>query len=146
MTARRTIIVCLALLFLSSAQTVFAQASGQGRGTGGKFQRTYNPATVETLTGTVEAVNKVKPPRGRSYGIHLILKTDKEAIPVHLGPAWYIDKLETKIEKGDKVEVKGSRVTMAGKPVIIAAEIRKDGSTVKLRDDNGVPVWAGRRK
>ena len=146
MKTQRIVIVFLVLLFLSSAQAVFAQAAGQGRGTGGKFQRTYNPATVETLSGTVESVNKVKPPRGRSYGIHLMLKTDKETIPVHLGPAWYINKLEPKIEKGDQVEVKGSRVTLAGKPAIIAAEIKKDGSTIKLRDDNGVPVWAGRRR
>ncbi len=150
MTVKRIITACLVLSLLSLASSAFAQAGGKGRGMGGwgmgtKFQRMYNPATVETISGTVESVNKVAPMKGMSYGIHLLVKTDKETIPVHLGPAWYMDKLGTKIEKGDKVEVKGSRVTMSGKPVIIAAEVIKDGSTVRLRDEKGIPVWAGRK-
>ncbi len=30
-----------------------------------------------------------------------------------------------KLEKGDKIEVKGSRVTFSGKPAMIAAELKK---------------------
>jgi hypothetical protein len=44
------------------------------------------------------------------------------------------------------VEVKGSRVTIAGKPVVIAAEVKKGDETLKLRDDNGIPAWAGWRR
>jgi hypothetical protein len=29
-----------------------------------------------------------------------------------------------------------------GKPTIIAAEVTKGGKTLKLRDENGKPVWA----
>ncbi len=151
MTARRIITLCITFMFLLSTASAFAQVGGKGRGMGGwgmgtKFQRMYNPATVETISGTVESVDKVMPMKGMSYGIHLMVKTDKETIPVHLGPAWYIEKLETKIEKGDKIEVKGSRVSLADKPVIIAAEVKKDSSTIRLRDDKGVPVWAGKKR
>jgi hypothetical protein len=48
--------------------------------------------------------------------------------------------------KRDAIEVKGSRVTVAGKPVIIAAEVKKGDKTLKLRDDGGIPVRAGWRK
>ncbi|MEA1901291.1 MAG: hypothetical protein U9N47_11135 [Thermodesulfobacteriota bacterium] len=41
------------------------------------------------------------------YGIHLLLKTDKETISVHIGLGWYIERLDTNIEKGDKVQVQG---------------------------------------
>jgi hypothetical protein len=51
-----------------------------------------------------------------------------------------------KLEKGDKIEVKGSRITFEGKPVIIAAEIKKGDSVLVLRDSTGVPAWAGWRK
>ncbi|MFO0753114.1 MAG: hypothetical protein U0411_07315 [Thermodesulfovibrionales bacterium] len=128
--------VVLVSLGLSFGQTT--------KGTGSK-QRMYNPATVETVTGTVESVEKVPSGKGGRYGIHLTLKTDKETIPIDLGPGWYIEKLDTKIEKGDTVEVKGSRVTQGGKPAIVAAEVKKGGTVISLRDEQGVPKWSRRR-
>ena len=150
MRARNIIALCIGLSLLSTVSLTFAQTDGKGRGMGGwgmgtKFQRMYNPATAETISGTVESVDKVSPMKGMSHGVHLLVKTDKEAIPVHLGPAWYVEKLDTKIANGDKVEVTGSRVTMGGKPVIIAAEVKKNGATIRLRDEKGIPVWAGKR-
>jgi hypothetical protein len=79
-------------------------------------------------------------------GIHLQLKTEKETIPVHLGPDWFIERLDTKVEKGDMIEVKGSRVSFDGKPAIIAAEVKKGDNSLILRDSAGVPVWSGWRR
>ena len=139
------LVVVVSMFFTSSlalaAWKGFRGSGGWGMGT--SYQRMYNPASVETLTGTVESVDKITPMKGMYYGIHLSLKTDKETIPVHLGPGWYIERLDTKIEKGDKIEVKGSKVIMMGKPAIIAAEVKKGESVLKLRDENGIPVWAG---
>ncbi len=139
--------VVVSMFFTSSlalaAWKGYRGSGGWGMGT--SYQRMYNPASVETLTGTVEAVDKVIPMKGMSYGVHLQLKTQKETIPVHLGPGWYIERLDMKIEKGDKIEVKASRATMMGKPVIIAAEVKKGESVLKLRDENGIPVWGGWR-
>ncbi len=146
----------LSLLFVASlvftASFVFAQpmrgvwkGSG-GWGMGSQYNKMYNPATVETVSGTVEAVKKFTPMKGMYSGIHIMLKTDKESVDVHLGPEWYIERLDTKIEKGDKIEVKGSKVTMMGKPAIIAAEVKKGDSTLVLRDSAGIPAWAGWRR
>jgi hypothetical protein len=44
---------------------------------------------------------------------------------VHLGPSWYLENQDVKIEPKDKVEVKGSRITFGGKPAIIATEIKR---------------------
>lgn len=129
------------------AAGVWAQP-GKGRmagwGPGDPYNRMYNPQTVETLSGTVEKVDRFTPGRGMSYGIHLLLKTDQETIPVHLGPGWYVEAQEVKVSPGDKVEVTGSRITFEGKPAIVASVVKKDGKTMTLRDANGVPVWAGR--
>jgi len=84
--------------------------------------------------------------RGMGAGVHLTLKTDKETISVHLGPSWFIERLDARIEKGDTIEVKGARVTVGGKPAIIAVEMKKGDSLLKLRDDAGVPAWAGWRR
>lgn len=117
-----------------------------GWGMGSQYDRMYNPATVETLSGAVEVVDKVTPMKGMNSGVHVMLKTDKETISVHLGPEWFVERLDTKIQKGDKIEVKGSRVTFAGKPAIIAAEVKKDDNTLVLRDSAGIPAWAGWRR
>jgi CBS domain containing-hemolysin-like protein len=117
-----------------------------GWGMGSQYQRMYNPATVETISGTVESVNKMIPMKRMRSGIHLTLKTEKENVDVHLGPEWFIERLDTKIQKGDTIEVKGSRVTIAGKPAVIAAEIKKGDNVLVLRDNNGIPAWAGWRR
>jgi hypothetical protein len=131
--------------FSQAAPWMGYRGSG-GWGMGSQYQRVYNPATVETLSGTVESVDKVTPMKGMHSGIHLALKTDKGIVDVHLGPEWYIERLDTKIQKGDDIEVKGSRVTIAGKPAIIAAEVKKGDNVLVLRDTNGIPAWAGWRR
>jgi hypothetical protein len=139
---RLGMVALVGLLGLVLANGVWAQP-GMGPGGGGRM---YNPQTVETLTGNVVSVESIPGKGGgRSYGVHLTLKTDKETIPVHLGPSWYIDKQNIKIEPKDKVEVTGSRVSFEGKPTIIAAEVKKGDKVLKLRDQAGIPMWAGRR-
>ena len=101
-------------------------------------QRNYDPKTVETVQGKVLSVEKTQQ---RGHGVHLMLQTDKETIAVHLGPSWYIDKQTPKIETNDTITVTGSRVTVDGKPAIIAAQVKKGNEILKLRDENGIPVW-----
>ncbi len=143
--------VMIAVSLLFTVSTVLAGPWKGWRGSGGwgmgsQYNRMYNSVTVENLAGTVEAVDKVTPMKGMYSGIHLVLKTEKETVSVHVGPEWYIERQDVKIEKGDKIEVKGSRITFDGKPAIIAAEVKKGDSTLVLRDSAGVPAWAGWRK
>jgi hypothetical protein len=143
-------IVCVAAVLMSvfMGSLVFAQpmrGSG-GWGMKGNYQRMYNPATVENISGEVLSVDTMMPMKGMRSGIHLTLKTGKETIPVHLGPSWFIERLDSKIEKGDRIEVKGSRVTVMEKPAIIAAEVKKGNNVLVLRDSAGIPVWNGWRR
>lgn len=139
------VVVALGLSGLSYAAPGMGRGMG-GWGMGGSYGRMYSPQTVETVSGEVVKINKIKPMKGMSYGIHLVLKTDSGEVPVHLGPAWYIDNQDISIKEGDKVDVKGSKVDFQGKPTIIAAEVQKGDEVLKLRDDNGYPAWAGWRK
>jgi hypothetical protein len=151
MRTKRFIGLVVAVSMLLVASAAFAQPWKGWRGSGGwgmgsQYNRMYNHTTIETVSGTVESVDKVTPMKGMYNGIHLMVKTDKETISVDLGPEWYIERLDTKIEKGDKIEVKGSRVTLSDKPAIIAAEVKKGDSTLVLRDSAGIPAWAGWRR
>jgi hypothetical protein len=150
---KRKAMICVAVLAVL-AVTASVASAGPGRGwkgsggwgMGGGYQGMYNPATVETVTGTIESIDRTVPMKGMSRGVHVTLKTEKGPLSVHLGPEWYVERLDGKLAKGDLVEVKGSRITFAGNPAIIAAEVKKGDADLKLRDDKGIPAWAGWRR
>jgi hypothetical protein len=73
----------------------------------------------------------------------LSVKTDAASLPVQLGPEWFVQKLPTKIDKGDRIEVTGAKVTVEGKTFILAAQIKKGAETIAFRNSSGVPVWSG---
>jgi hypothetical protein len=105
--------------------------------------RFFNPDTVETLAGQVVRVQR-GPLRkgGKGNFVRFTLQTDKGPLPVFLGPASYVDAQAVKLAAGDKVEVKGSRLTgPKGRTAITAVEVMKGGQVLKLRDDQGNPVW-----
>lgn len=101
MKSRKSAIIALAIsgLALLAALPAWAQGLGQqGRA------RHYNPATEMRETGTVEDVREVSGSRGWA-GTHILLKTDKEDLDVHLGPTAYLAESGFTFAKGDRIEV-----------------------------------------
>jgi hypothetical protein len=130
-----------------------AQANGwEGwRGSGGwgaesPYNRCYVPSRIATFSGEVTEITTTVPLPGMSDGIALLLTMKAVSIPVLLGPAWYIEHLDGRIEIGDRIDVKGAKAFAEGLPAVIAAEVRKGDSVLVLRDAAGVPVWAGWRR
>ena len=145
------LVALISILSLFRTPETFAQRGMKWRGSGGwgmgsNYNRMYDPKTVETISGEIVSVDRMTPVKGMSYGVHLTLKTDKETVSIHLGPVWYIENQDIKIEPKDRVEVKGSRITFEGKPAIIAAEVKKGDEVLKIRDENGFPFWSGWRR
>jgi hypothetical protein len=118
---------------------------GGGGWTSGPYAHLYDPSKVETLDGEVVAVDRVTPMSGMSPGVHVVLKSGPRMTDVHLGPAWYLDHQDTQLAVGDRVEVRGSKATIGGKPALIAAEVKKGNQMLELRDANGLPLWRGWR-
>jgi hypothetical protein len=106
----------------------------------------YDPATEVTLTGTVEGVREI--PHGTwSAGLHLILKTEQGAVEVHVGPAMFVATHGMTLAKGDRISVTGSKVHLDGGDALLAREIKKGDTSLKLRDSQGIPEWSrGRRR
>jgi hypothetical protein len=147
---KSTVAIMVASLLLVSSLSL-AQPWKGWRGSGGwgigtPYSGLYNPALADNLTGEVVKVEKVTPLKGMTYGVQILLKTEKETIPVHLGPGWYVERLDIKIGKGDKIEVKGARTNFQDNQVIIAGEIKKGENLLVMRDAHGTPVWAGWRR
>jgi len=135
-------------LVLTASLALAGPGKWGGRGSGGwgmgtPYQGMYDPAKVESIAGEVIALEQTVPMKRMNQGIALVVKTEKETVSVHLGPTWYLERRDEKIVKGDKVEVKGVRTTLLGKPDVIAAEVRNGDKTLVHRDAAGVPVWAG---
>lgn len=140
------------------ASGLLAQSSMKAKEMG-QMKMMYDPSTVETIKGEVVSVDSVKMSEsmmkmmgtgkgmgmtGTPYGIHISVKTDKETIPVHLGPAWFVSKQETKILVNDKIEVHGSRIMYEEKPGLCAAEVKKGTNVLNFRNEDGTPLWSGK--
>lgn len=146
-----TVIAVATMFSISYPTEALAQRGIRWQGSGGwgpgtSYARLYNPQTAETISGEVVSVDKITPMKGMYYGVHVVVKTDKETISVHLGPGWYIENQDVKIAPNDKIEVTGSRIAFEGKPAIIAAAVKKGDEVMVLRDANGFPAWNGWRR
>ncbi len=115
-----------------------------------KMAASYDVNNIETVEGVVEELYEITPHKSPNYGYHMIIKTDKEELNIHLGPGWYLKKLDNLIVKGDTVQVTGARskepMTHGNSTLrsIRAAEVKKNNVVVlKLRDKNGKPAWSG---
>ncbi len=113
----------------------------------GERIRMYNAQITTTVKCVIAEVGQVDqvwgPMKGKSYGVNLTVRTDKETLTVYLGPSWYVDRQDIKIGKNDIIEVKGCKKIYNGKFVIVAQEVIKNNQVLKLRDEDGNPVWEG---
>ncbi len=137
------------ILVLLMAAFAWAQPGGSGAGMGGRgpgggmgMGMHYDPKTVETIQGEVTQVQEMQ---GMAAGVHLQVKTAKETLMVILAPASYLEQQKVKIAVGDKVEIKGSRVQHPQTVMLIAGELKKGDQVLKLRDEQGKPLWSPQR-
>jgi hypothetical protein len=141
--------VGMLLISLSLTLSTTSRAQKAGNSGGGEapihFSRMYDLKTVETLSGEIAAVEQFSPGRGGPpQGLRLRVKFPQETLLVILGPIVYVEQQTVKFAAGDKVEVKGSRMTVRGEPLIVAAEVRKGDRVLKMRNANGEALWLGR--
>jgi hypothetical protein len=133
-----------AVLVAVGVSFAFAQTPGGGR----QGSPMYDVNSETTITGTVDSVENITGSGGRGRrglgGTHLVLKTEKEALNVHLGPTAYLAEQKIVIAKGDALEILGSRVTVDNETFLIAKRIKKGDNTWTLRDASGRPAWSGR--
>ncbi len=132
------IILCLGLSGEAWGQTASGGVKGGGPG------NLYNAQSVVTVSGTVVSKTPASVKQGLPYLVYLTLQTTGGKITIFLGPSLYLDKLPVPIKVLDRIQVTGSKITWEGSPVILATEVKKGETIIKLRDPNGVPVWSGK--
>ncbi len=141
--ALRAVIIMLLFVSFSYAQMGMMWRGSGGWGYGGKYCGLYKTGKTETVTGEIVSIDSFTPYKGMGNGARVTLKTDKETVSVHLGPVWYLEQQDFKIEAKDKITVKGSVITFDGKKTVMAAEVKKGDTVLKLWNDQGYPLWSG---
>jgi hypothetical protein len=131
-----------ALLFVLLA---FVSATGlQAQQRSGKRSQ-YDPATVVSLTGTVETISQQNISSGWS-GTHVSLKTTEDGlIDVHLGPTPFLAEQGLTVTAGQKIEVTGSKIKYQNTDALIARTVKVGEKTFELRDEQGYPKWSRSR-
>lgn len=112
----------------------------------GVMTRDFNPATVETVDGTVENVNNDLFESGVATTDSLIVldvKTSSGTERVRVAPDNYLKAQGVEVKEGDKVEVTGSRIMKDGESVIVASKVvlKRNGKVLAVRQDDGSPNW-----
>jgi hypothetical protein len=79
-------------------------------------------------------------------GMHLLLMTNQEKLyNVHLGPVVLVKDLVGPLEAGQSVTVQAFRTENMPAEHSVAISLTCAGKTVRLRDENLRPVWAGQQ-
>lgn len=116
-----------------------------GWGPGARYGRLYDPARVRTVAGQVESVNADTPMDGMGRGLILRVRTrERQRMRAHLGPVWFAEQFDIALEPGDEATLTGSMVEMNGKRVMMVSQIIANQRQVRVREQDGTPVWAGR--
>jgi hypothetical protein len=141
------LVVPIVLLFGASTLAQMGMGGGMGQG---MHMPKYDRATAVIVQGTVQEVQEGMMQSGQNgqmqgmghMGLHLVLKTNKETLMVFVGPSSFVKEKNFTFAKGDQIEVAGSKVKYDDSVALIAREIKKEGKTLTLRDENGVPAWS----
>ncbi len=138
-------VTALWLIVVLVAPVTFGQIGAPAKA-GGKPSPHYDKATEMTVKGVVEEVSPTTTEKNRWAQIRLTLKSDQGTFDIHVGPAAYITSQQVTFAKGNKIEVVGSKVKIRGQDVLLARQITKDGKVLKLRDEQGFPLFAHRKR
>lgn len=100
----------------------------------------YDVANQVKIKGVIDDIHETP---GAFEGTHLVVKTDTGTVLIQVAPADFLKEIDTSFKKGDQIEVVGAKSMGSEGEEILAREITVGNNSTTLRDDNGVPVWAG---
>lgn len=102
----------------------------------------YDAANEVTIKGVVQEVKDFQCPVSGGMGAHLVVKTDKGLVTVHLALSKFVSEYGFGFAKGDQVEVVGVKAKVGDdENAILARKIDRGNQTFMFRDKTGKPLW-----
>lgn len=105
-----------------------------------------NTENVRTYKGQVVQVFNIVDPYNYSDEIGIIVRTNRGDIPVQLGPQSFVLSGPVDLRTGKTIEVTGFEQYFDGRIYMIAQQVKLEGHTLNLRNDDGQPLWLGWEK
>lgn len=103
--------------------------------------RTYDAAAAISLAGvSIVRVDTLR--QGEYASVSALLVSGTDSLTAMIGPVTFLAANALTLAAGDVIDISGSKMLMAGKPMLMATEIRKGETRVVLRDKaTGAPAW-----
>jgi len=134
-------IIILILAAVALVLTIVPAAAGQKSEPGVAVPK-YDRAAEATFKGTVEEVRDRQCPVSGGVGSHLILRLSaSKTIEVYLATTKFVKTYDLVFNKGDLVEVVGTKVQFEGVETIFAREVTRGSETFVFRNKDGTPIW-----
>jgi hypothetical protein len=130
-------------LFFSSLCTA-QEKNMAGWGINDPYNLLYDVQEVDTVKAVIRDIMEITPLPGMAPGLGMeIEEKSGDRYLVHICPLAYKDAASIGLKKGDKINLRGCLVEIDGKEVIMAAKIKKDEKSIKVRlTSDGKPFWA----
>jgi DNA/RNA endonuclease YhcR with UshA esterase domain len=102
----------------------------------------YDIANEVTIKGVVQEVKDFQCPASGGMGAHLVVKTDKGLVTVHLALSKFLSEYGLNFAKGDEVQITGVKAKVGDdENAILARTIERGNQTFTFRDKKGKPLW-----
>jgi hypothetical protein len=101
----------------------------------------YDVAAEAKYNVTVDEVKDRDCPISGTMGSHLMVKLDGKVYEVHLAPTKFVKSYDAIFQKGDIVEIIGTKVKFQGVDAILARQITRGPDQFVFRDPKGNPIW-----
>ena len=130
----RRFVLAVGILFLLMVTLAWAQAPVSAPA--------YDVAKEVTIKGVVQEVKDFECPVSRGMGAHLVVKTDKGLVTVHLALSKFLSDYGFNFAKGDEVVITGVKAKVGDdENSILARKIDRGNQTFTFRDKEGKPLW-----
>jgi len=131
---KRRFILAVGVLVLLTISLAWAQATASA------FK--YDVANELTIKGVVQEVKEFQCPVSGGVGAHLVVKTDKGTVTVHLALHKFLSDYGLNFAKGDEIELTGVKAKVGDdENAILVRKIERGNQTLTFRDKNGKPLW-----
>jgi sporulation protein YlmC with PRC-barrel domain len=102
------------------------------------------PGSKRTVKGKITDVSETKFEGGVQPATTITVRDGSKDTVVLLGPVWYMDRQNLKLNKGEEVVVEVCRTRINGTPYELVRTLDRGGTRVVLVED-GKPAWEGRK-
>jgi len=131
---KRRFILAAGILVLFTVALAWAQAPASAP--------KYDLANEVTIKGVVQEVKDFQCPVSGGMGAHLVVKTDKGTVTVHLALSKFLSEYGFGFAKGDEVVIVGAKAKVGDdENAILARKVERGNQSFTFRDKNGKPLW-----